>query len=231
MCRYRQRRLSASDSSRVLFEVRKTRGMLGGPHRAQLGDGDLVLATGSRAAAPRSRARPGRPRRPAAPPARSSGWPRAGAGSAGTPRRRCPPPAPSTTALPLALAVLAGLDAQQLLLVVPLVEGLGLVEPLVALQPDEPAPGEVGHRLGQLRSCPSRPGPRPGPAWPGGRPGRPRRRCPRRPGSRPRPGRSRTSSSESKRGGPASGRPETGRARRSVGSVIGAPARRPGRRT
>ena len=32
---------------------------------------------------------------------------------------------------------LLGLDPQQLLLVVPLVEGLGLVETLVALQPDE----------------------------------------------------------------------------------------------
>ena len=43
-----------------------------------------------------------------------------------------------------------GLDAQQLLLVVPLVEGLGLVETLVALQADEPAAGQPGHRLGQL---------------------------------------------------------------------------------
>ena len=44
-----------------------------------------------------------------------------------------------------------GLDTQQLLAVVPLVEGLGLVEPLVALEPNEPAAGQVGHRLGQLR--------------------------------------------------------------------------------
>ena len=58
----------------------------------------------------------------------------------------------------LALAVLAGLDAQQLLAVVPLVERLGLVEPLVALQADEPGAGELGHRLGQLRLArPGRP--------------------------------------------------------------------------
>ena len=43
-----------------------------------------------------------------------------------------------------------GLDAQQLLLVVPLVEGLRLVETLVALETDEAAPGELGHRLRQL---------------------------------------------------------------------------------
>ena len=43
-----------------------------------------------------------------------------------------------------------GLDAQELLLVVPLVEGLGLVEALVALEADQPAAGEPGHRLGQL---------------------------------------------------------------------------------
>ena len=43
-----------------------------------------------------------------------------------------------------------GLDAQQLLLVVPLVERLGLVEALVALQADEPGAGHLGHGLGQL---------------------------------------------------------------------------------
>ena len=43
-----------------------------------------------------------------------------------------------------------GLDAQQLLLVVPLVEGLGLVEPLVALQADQAGIEQFGDRLGQL---------------------------------------------------------------------------------
>ena len=42
------------------------------------------------------------------------------------------------------------LDAQQLLLVVPLVEGLGLVQSLVALQPDQAAAREPGHGLRQL---------------------------------------------------------------------------------
>jgi hypothetical protein len=44
-----------------------------------------------------------------------------------------------------------GLDAEELLLVVPLVQRLGLVEPLVALEADEPAARHVRHRLGQLR--------------------------------------------------------------------------------
>ena len=44
-----------------------------------------------------------------------------------------------------------GLDAQELLLVVPLVEGLRLVQPLVALQADQPGVEHLGHRLGQLR--------------------------------------------------------------------------------
>ena len=43
-----------------------------------------------------------------------------------------------------------GLDAQELLLVVPLVERLGLVEALVALEADEAGAGHLGHRLGQL---------------------------------------------------------------------------------
>src|SRR3712207_9084218 len=38
----------------------------------------------------------------------------------------------------------------QLLAVVPLVEGLGLVLALVALQAQQPAPGGCGQRLGQL---------------------------------------------------------------------------------
>ncbi len=50
--------------------------------------------------------------------------------------------------LPAVLA--AGLDAQQLLAVVPLVERLGLVEALVALQADQLAAGGAGERLGQL---------------------------------------------------------------------------------
>ena len=43
-----------------------------------------------------------------------------------------------------------GLDAQQLLLVVPLVERARLVQPLVALQPDQLGAGDPRDRLGQL---------------------------------------------------------------------------------
>ena len=52
--------------------------------------------------------------------------------------------------LPGRLVVALGLDAQELLLVVPLVQRLGLVEPLVALQADEAGAQDLGHRLGQL---------------------------------------------------------------------------------
>src|SRR5437763_332294 len=51
---------------------------------------------------------------------------------------------------PVPLVLPVGLDAQQLLLVVPLVEGLRLVEALVALEPDEPGAGRGGDGLGQL---------------------------------------------------------------------------------
>ena len=43
-----------------------------------------------------------------------------------------------------------GLDAQELLLVIPLVERLRFVEPLVALQPDELLPGGGRDRLREL---------------------------------------------------------------------------------
>ena len=48
------------------------------------------------------------------------------------------------------LRALVGLDAQQLLLVVPLVQRLGLVEALVALQADQPGAGHLGDGLGEL---------------------------------------------------------------------------------
>ena len=48
------------------------------------------------------------------------------------------------------VGVAVGLDAQQLLLVVPLVERLALVETLVALQADQPGAGQLGDRLGEL---------------------------------------------------------------------------------
>jgi hypothetical protein len=49
-----------------------------------------------------------------------------------------------------AVVVLARLDAQELLLVVPLVERARLVEPLVALQPDELGTNRGGDRLREL---------------------------------------------------------------------------------
>ena len=57
-----------------------------------------------------------------------------------------------------ALAPLVSLDAQQLLAIVPLVQRLGLVEALVALQADEPGAGDGRHGACQLRLAdPGRP--------------------------------------------------------------------------
>ncbi len=52
--------------------------------------------------------------------------------------------------LPVALVLAVGLDAEELLLVVPLVDGLRLVEALVALQPDEPRAERGRDGLGEL---------------------------------------------------------------------------------
>ncbi len=49
------------------------------------------------------------------------------------------------------VGVLVGLDAQQLLLVVPLVERTALVEALVALEADQAGAGHLGDRLRELR--------------------------------------------------------------------------------
>ena len=57
----------------------------------------------------------------------------------------------SSIVVPGAVVVALGLDAQELLLVVPLVQRLGLVEPLVALEADQAGAGDLGDRLGQLR--------------------------------------------------------------------------------
>ena len=49
------------------------------------------------------------------------------------------------------IAGLVRLDTQQLLLVVPLVQGLGLIQALVALQANQACAGEFGNALCQLR--------------------------------------------------------------------------------
>ena len=79
-----------------------------------------------------------------------------------------------------------GLDPQQLLAVVPLVQRLGLVEPLVALEADQPAPGRARDAPWPARSCRRPPGPPRAPACPAGRPGTTRATRARPPGSRPR---------------------------------------------
>ena len=64
------------------------------------------------------------------------------------------------------------LGVEQLLAVVPLVERLGLVLALVALQPQQPAAGDPRRAPWPARSCRRRPGPRRAAACPAGSPGR-----------------------------------------------------------
>ena len=143
MCRYRQRRFSASESSRVLLEVRKTSGIWVARTVPELGDRHLVLGEDLEQQGLGLELHPvdlvdqedhrlGR--------------------ADGLEQRPGQEELLGEDVLFELLPGLAGvgLDAQQLLLVVPLVEGLGLVQPLVALEADEPAPGQAGHRLGQL---------------------------------------------------------------------------------
>ena len=69
-----------------------------------------------------------------------------------------------------------GLDAQQLLLVVPLVERARLVEPLVALEADQLGVEHASPAPCRARSCRRRPGPRRGAASRARAPGRARSR-------------------------------------------------------
>ena len=145
MWRYRQRRFNASDSSRVLFDVEQHDRALLADDRPELGDRhlevrehleqeglgldldpvDLVDEQHDRlVGADRLEQRTGQQERLGE--------------DVGLDRR------------PVRLVLTVGLDPQQLLLVVPLVQRLGLVEALVALQPDQPRAGDLGHGLGQL---------------------------------------------------------------------------------
>ena len=82
-----------------------------------------------------------------------------------------------------AVGALRRLDAQQLLLVVPLVQRPRLVEALVALQPDQLRRRSPSPAPWPARSCRCRPGPRPAAACRAGRRGRPSSRSARRAGS------------------------------------------------
>ena len=78
--------------------------------------------------------------------------------------------------LPVVLTRLVGLDAQQLLAVVPLVERASLVQTLVALQPDELETRATSRPTSRARSCRHRPDPRGATACRAGRRGRHGRR-------------------------------------------------------
>ena len=105
----------------------------------------------------------------------------------------------SSTWLPVGLVLAVGLDPQQLLLVVPLVERLRLVEPLVALEPDEPGAGDLRRPPWRARSCRRRPGPRQHRLLEPVGEVHDARRCCRRRGSRRSRRRSVTSATDSKR--------------------------------
>ena len=125
------------------FEVRTTSGGLSARDRAELGDRDGSRRA-ARARTPRTRRRPGRSRRSAAPPRIAGAHPSSSGRSRGTSARRaCRPAVVATCARTRA-------DLQHLARVVPLVEGLVGVDALVALQADERrrAPGERLRHLG-----------------------------------------------------------------------------------
>ena len=190
MWRKRQRRLSASDNSRVLFEVSTTLGRVAAVMVPNSGietwksdstsSNSASVSTSTRSTSSinstTGRLRPDRLEQ--------------GALQKEVLRE--------DVVLELApVVLLVCLDAEQLLLVVPLVERLGLVEPLVALEADEtPRPGP-GQATWPARSCPRRRGPRPGSASPACRPGTPPGRCGRRPDSRLRPTCARTAAGPS----------------------------------
>ena len=96
--------------------------------------------------------------------------------------------------------LLQDLRVEQLLRVLPLVERLGLVEPLVALEADQRAAGRASRRPSPARSCRRRPGPRRAPASRAWWPGTPPSRCSCRRCSPALPSRFWTSSTDSNKG-------------------------------
>ena len=143
-CRNRQRRLSASDSSRVEFEVSSANG-----RRVAV----IVPSSGTVTwkSLSTSSSRPSTSTSALSISSTSStvGSVRRIAVSSGRGSRNSSENTSSRVSAQDSCALTRG-DPQQLLGVVPLVERAGLVDALVALQPDQPRAGGLGDRLGQL---------------------------------------------------------------------------------
>ena len=186
MNRCRQRRLSASVISRALFEVSMTNGTLRRAQGAQLGHGHLEV--GEHLEQERLELGVG------ASISSMSRTPRCGeriARSSGRGRMKRSEKKTSSCAASLSTAsasvaapashladlVAQDLGVEELLGVLPLVERLGLVEPLVALQADQLGAERRRPAPWRARSCRRRPAPRRGSASPCDRRGRRRWRC------------------------------------------------------
>src|SRR5688500_10900758 len=138
MCRYRQRRLSASDSSRVLFDVSTTYGRV---TAATVPSSGIVTWKSDRTSS--SRASNSQSTLSISATRSHTG------GLEQRPGQQEVGPEDVVVGL-VPAAARVGLDAQQLLGVIPLVQGLGLVESLVALQANQPRVEHFSQRLGEL---------------------------------------------------------------------------------
>ena len=138
--------MSASDSSRVLFDVRITIGRCDAPTIVPSSGIDTWKSdsTSSSSASVSISTRSTSSMRS------TTGSSERIASSNGRVRRNGSLKMSDSTSAQLGLVLAVDLDPQELLLVVPLVERLGLVEALVALEPDQPRAGDGGDRLGQL---------------------------------------------------------------------------------
>ena len=143
MWRKRQRRFKASDSSRVLLEVRTTNGVDEATTVPSSG-----IETWKSERISRSSASVSISTRSTSSIRSTTGLGRPIASSSGRAKKELLGEDVLLELIPFLVRI--GLDAKQLLLVVPLVKGLGFVEALVALEPDQPPIGDRGQGLGQL---------------------------------------------------------------------------------
>ena len=170
MKRCRHRRFEAVGQLARVVRGEDDQRDLRGPDRAELGHRAPGSRTGLRGGTPRTPAPPCRSRPPAAPTGstdsiacssgrgarkrwekKASSWPEMRATASGS---------DGASAISSPISLLQELGVEELLGVLPLVERLALVEPLVALQADEMPPGRPRPASWPAPSCPRPPAPR-----------------------------------------------------------------------